>query len=77
MVAVEAVFRYLNVPEESEMLAIGKVREIYGIRRVEFDEKERTVTVEYDSTRLRLSDIARLLRHAGLVMQQAAAAAAS
>ncbi len=75
MVAVEAVFRYLNVPDESEMLAISKVREVYGIRRIGFDEKERTVTVEYDSTRLRLSDIARLLRHAGLAMQQAAAAA--
>jgi hypothetical protein len=74
MVSVEAVFHYAGVPSESEMLAISKMREIYGVRRVEFNEIEQTVLVDYDSTRLGLNDISRLLRHAGIVLKEAAGA---
>jgi hypothetical protein len=74
MVSVEAVFHYAGVPSEIEMLAISKVREIYGIRHVEFDENEHSVLLEYDATRLSISDLSRLLRNAGIVLQEAAVA---
>ncbi len=47
------------------MLAISKVREVYGIRRLEFNETEKTVRVEYDATRLNEPVVHQLLRRAG------------
>jgi hypothetical protein len=82
MVSVEAVFPYAGSPGETEMLAISKMREIYGVRRIEFDENEHSVLIEYDSTRLSVSDLSRLLRNAGIVLggagvKQVAVAAAA
>jgi hypothetical protein len=42
------------------------VREVYGVRRVTFDEAARTVRVEYDATRLTEPVIHQLLRRSGL-----------
>ena len=66
MTAVEVVFRYQFPPTETVMRAMDNVREVYGIRRVRFDEKERTVRVEYDATRLNEPTVAALLRRTGL-----------
>ncbi len=48
------------------MLAMSKVRDVYGVRRLEFDEKSKTVRVEYDASRLTGAVIHQLLRRAGL-----------
>ena len=53
------------------MAAIAKVREVYGIRRVEFNEAEKTVRVEYDATRLTGPIVYQLLRRAGLEIVEA------
>ena len=66
MTTVDVVFRYGMVPSESAALAISKLREVYGVRLVEFRESEKTVRVEYDSTRLTRQVIHQLLRRAGL-----------
>jgi hypothetical protein len=46
------------------------VREVYGIRRVLFDKKARAVQVEYDASRLWPSDVASLLKAAGIALQE-------
>jgi hypothetical protein len=66
MTTVDVLYRYEQPPTESAMFAIGSLKEIYGIRRVEIDEKERTVRVEYDATRLNRSSIAQFLRQGGI-----------
>jgi copper chaperone CopZ len=66
MTTVDILYRYEHQPTESAMFAIGSLKEVYGIRRVEIDEKERTVRVEYDATRLNSSSIAQLLRRGGI-----------
>jgi hypothetical protein len=66
MTLMDGVFRYRVPPAEHQMSAIGCVREVYGVRRISFDEVERTVKVEYDISRLAEDDIAALLRGAGL-----------
>lgn len=66
MTAVEVVFRYQLPPTETVMRAMDNVREVYGIRRIRFDEKERTIRVEYDATRMNEATIAALLRRTGL-----------
>ena len=70
MTAVDVVFRYGNRPDERVMRAMAHVRDVYGIRKVSFDEKETTVRVEYDATRLSDSVVANLLRGAGLDLKE-------
>ena len=48
------------------MLALNSLREVYGIRRLHLDERARTLTIEYDGTRLTEQGIRQLLRRAGL-----------
>ena len=65
MTAVDVVFRYGATPGEAEIRAIAPLRDVYGIRRVSLDEKERTVRVEFDASRLKEDTVAALLRRAG------------
>ncbi|HEV8524146.1 MAG TPA: hypothetical protein VGQ71_06575 [Terriglobales bacterium] len=70
MTPIDVVFRYGASPGEKEMRALGNVREVYGIRRISFDEKEHTVRVEYDATRLSDEVVASLLRSASLDVRE-------
>ena len=66
MTTVDVLYRYGAAPTEAAALGLARLREIYGIRRVHFNEQERTVRVEYDSTRLSEPVIHQLLRRGGL-----------
>jgi hypothetical protein len=66
MTTVDVVYRYGKVPTEAAALALARVREVYGIRRLQFNEAEKTIVVEYDSTRLSEQVIHQLLRRSGL-----------
>jgi hypothetical protein len=70
MTAVDVAFRYGNTPGIAEMRALDAVREVYGIRRMVFNEAENTVRVEYDATRLNADSVAALLRNAGLNLRE-------
>ena len=70
MTYLEAAFRYLSTPGENELRAIDSVREVYGIQRIQFNEKERTVRVSYDASRLKADAVAKLLRQAGIDVQE-------
>jgi len=66
MTYLDVAYRYGATPGEREMRAIDGMREVYGIRKVDFQEKDRTVRVEYDASRLNESAVAKLLRQAGI-----------
>ncbi len=66
MTQVDVVYRYEAVPAAGAATAIARLREVYGIRQIGFQEKEKTVRVEYDSTRLSEPVVHNLLRRAGL-----------
>jgi hypothetical protein len=70
MTYLEAAYRYQTPPGEAELRAIDTVREVYGIQRIQFDEKERTVRVRFDASRLKGEAVARLLRQAGIDVQE-------
>jgi len=70
MTAVEVLFRYGLAPGEKEMSALGQMNDVYGIRRVRFDEPRRTIRVEYDATRLDEATVERLLRNAGVDVRE-------
>ncbi len=70
MTIVEVAFRYGNVPGPREMRALDAARDVYGVRRIVFKEKEKTIRVEYDASRLNENVVAALLRRAGLDLQE-------
>ena len=70
MTSVDVVFRYGTPPTESEAKALNALREVYGIRKVSFEESEKTVRVEYDATRLGASEVENLLRRSGMDLRE-------
>ncbi len=66
MTQLDVVYRYGVPPTEAAMLAMSKVRDVYGVRGLELREAEKTVRVEYDATRLTEPVIHQLLRRSGL-----------
>jgi hypothetical protein len=66
MTQLDVLYRYGVPPTESATLAIAKMREVYGVRHLAFNETEKTVRIEYDATRLTEPVIHQLLRRAGL-----------
>ena len=70
MTYLEVAYRYQTPPGETEMRAIDSVREVYGIQRIQFNEKERTVRVLFDASRMKADAVAKLLRQAGIDVQE-------
>jgi hypothetical protein len=66
MTQLDVLYRYGVPPTEAATLAMAKIREVYGVRRMELDEAKKTVRVEYDASRLNEPVIHQLLRRAGL-----------
>ena len=66
MTSLDVAFRYGKQPGAEELRAINALREVYGVRRVVFNEKESTVRVEFDASRMKEETIAALLRRAGI-----------
>jgi len=66
MTQMEVAYRYGMPPGEAAMRALDNMREVYGVRRISFNAKEKIVRVEFDASRFKEPVIAGLLRRAGL-----------
>ena len=66
MTTVEVLHRYATPPTEQVAMALARLREVYGIRRMVLDAQERTVRVEFDASRLNSATVTKLLMNAGL-----------
>ena len=66
MTQLDVLYRYGVPPSQAAMMALARIREVYGIRGLVFDETARTVRVEYDATRLTEPIVQGLLRRSGL-----------
>ncbi len=75
MTFLEVSFHYERPPRERAMMALNDLRQVYGIWRLSLDEKNRSVTVQYDATRLTESEVAALLRNADFDLRETPAAA--
>ena len=75
MTYLDVVFSYGTTPGENELRAIDSMREVYGIRFVKFNEKDRTVRVEFDASRLKQDAVAKMLRQAGIDVREPVALA--
>jgi hypothetical protein len=70
MTLLDVVFKYGTPPGEKEMGALNNAWEVYGVRKIKFDEKEHTIRVEYDASRLNDGEIAGILRRAGIDLRE-------
>jgi len=75
MTYLDVVYSYGSQPGEAELRAIDSMREVYGIQRVRFESKERTVRVQFDASRMKQDAVAKLLRSAGIDIKQQVALA--
>jgi len=66
MTQLDVMYRYGVPPAEAAMMALGRIREVYGIRELALNETDRTIRVEYDATRLTEPIVHGLLRRSGL-----------
>jgi hypothetical protein len=66
MTQLEVAYRYVAPPTEAIMRAMDNMREVYGIRRIIFNEAERIIRIEFDASRFKEPVIAGLLRRTGL-----------
>lgn len=66
MTQLDAIYHLAAPPREASALALNSLREVYGIRRVDLNERDRTVHIEYDATRLTDQIVRQLLRRTGL-----------
>jgi hypothetical protein len=71
MTQLDVLYRYGVPPSEAAVQAIARLREVYGVRKLELSEAEKTVRIEYDATRLTEPVIHQLLRRAGLDVVEA------
>ena len=66
MTQLDVLFHFSSKPSEQSVLAIARIREVYGIRRVTLDERAGTLGIEYDATRLTEPAVRQLVRRAGV-----------
>lgn len=66
MTQLDVMYRYAAAPSEAATMALSRIREVYGIRSLTFNEAEKTVRLEYDATRLTEPNVHNLLRRSGL-----------
>jgi hypothetical protein len=71
MTQLDVLYSYGVPPTEAATLAIANLREVYGIRKLHFDEAAKTIRLEYDASRLTEPVIHQLLRRAGLDILEA------
>jgi len=63
---LDVLYRYEMHPTEAAMIALGKARGVYGIRKIVLDEQKKTMRVEFDFTRLNRDVVMELLRSTGI-----------
>jgi hypothetical protein len=71
MTQLDVLYRYGAQPTEAAVLAMAKIREVYGVRHMALDEVKKTVRIEYDASRLNEPVIHQLLRRAGFDIVEA------
>jgi hypothetical protein len=66
MTLLEVGFYYGLPPGDREIRALDRLRQVYGVQKMRFDEKAHLISVEYDASRLSECEIAALVRASGM-----------
>ncbi|MBI4889848.1 MAG: hypothetical protein HY821_04425 [Acidobacteria bacterium] len=71
MTKVQAKYHFTKPFEEGWTAAIERLHSVYGLQAVQLAPDLQHLTVLYDASRLKLTDVERQLRVAGLPLERA------
>jgi len=71
MTTVEIELHFAAPPTEQVAMALASARDVYGIRRLSFNQSARTLRIEYDASRLNAAEVTKLVRETGLELAEA------
>ena len=62
-------YRYQAPLSETQIRALARVRDVYGIRALRIDEAANQIAIEYDATRLDAARVSGLLRGCAVAVE--------
>jgi len=74
MTTVEAVFKYQGTLGVAQAQKLGDSYTHLGIRKIAVNEKEQTIAIEYDATRMDRNGVVAVLRRLGVPVVESVAA---
>jgi hypothetical protein len=73
MTLVEITYNLHSSLSYEQLAKLGEFANTYGIRKVRVDEQKNLISLEYDASRLRETQVAHVLGHAGISVSRQAA----
>jgi hypothetical protein len=70
MTLLEITYDLHSPPSFEQLQRLGEFANTYGLRRFRVDEKQNLITLEYDASRLRETQITHILGKAGISVVQ-------
>jgi hypothetical protein len=70
MTLLEITYELHSPPSFEQLQRLGEFANTYGLRRFRVDEKQNHLTLEYDASRLRETQVAHVLGKAGISIVQ-------
>jgi hypothetical protein len=70
MTLLEITYELHSPPSFDQLERLGEFANTYGLRRFRVDEKQKHLTLEYDASRLRDTQVAHVLGKAGISIVQ-------
>jgi hypothetical protein len=68
MTLVEVTYQLQAPLHEEQLRALGQFANLYGLRRFRVDSERNTISLEYDGSRLKESEVAQALRRANIAV---------
>ncbi|MGH9465988.1 MAG: hypothetical protein ACRD1Y_01410 [Terriglobales bacterium] len=66
MTTMDLTLRYADSLDESQLRALARLRDVYGIRQLRIEESARSLAIEYDATRMDAARVEALVRSCGV-----------
>ncbi len=66
MTLLEITYELQSPLNNEQLRKLGEFANTYGLRRFRVDETAKQLTFEYDASRLKETEVANVLRHAGV-----------
>ena len=68
MTLVEVTYQLQAPLREEQLRALGQFANFYGLRRFRVDQERNQISLEYDGSRLKESEVAQALRRANIAV---------
>jgi hypothetical protein len=68
MTLVEVTYQLQSPLREEQLRALGQFANLYGLRRFRVDQERNQISLEYDGSRLKESEVAEALRRANIAV---------